>query len=148
MTTAIKREALKPVKKEFLQLAARSGWSQAELARQLELTRGGVHGIVKGKTSPSAGLLKLLKLVLAQEKPDVLTDNLLQRTRGSGQELLSELDHLPEHIRVDCVKHVSALVRLLAGKHKTGPRGVSSTPISLAGRAGAKAAAEFQRPKR
>ena len=125
---------MKPVKREFLQLASRSGWSQAELARQLELTRGGVHGIVKGKTSPSPGLLKLLKLVLAQEKPEALTGALLERTRGSGHELLSELDHLPEDVRVECVKHITGLVRLLAGKHKTGPRGPSVRPINNGGR--------------
>lgn len=55
-----------------MELFKRTKWSQAELARKLELTPGGVSGIVKGPTNPSAGLLKLLRLVVALEKPEIL----------------------------------------------------------------------------
>ena len=41
-----------PLKKEFIQLFKLSGWTQAEVARQLELTRGGVNGIITGRTVP------------------------------------------------------------------------------------------------
>ena len=48
------------------------GWSQAETARQLGLTRGGVNGIITGDTIPSVATVKLFKLLLMTEKPDVL----------------------------------------------------------------------------
>ncbi len=58
-----------PRKSEFLALYQRTGWTQAELARKLELTAGGVSGLVKGETIPSAGLVKLLNLVMLHESP-------------------------------------------------------------------------------
>ena len=58
-----------PRKLEFLALYERTGWTQAELARKLELTAGGVSGLVKGETIPSAGLVKLLNLVMLHESP-------------------------------------------------------------------------------
>ena len=61
---------------------ARTQWSQAELARKLELTPGGVSGIVKGPTNPSASLLKLLQLVVALEKPELLGE--FSATFGEG----------------------------------------------------------------
>ena len=62
---------LPPSKAEFVKLFARSGWSQAEAARHLDLTRGGMHGIIRGDTVPSRGLLKLFRLVLVIEKPEI-----------------------------------------------------------------------------
>jgi len=61
-----------PRKREFLTLAKQTGWSQAELARKLEVTPGGMSGLIKGGTIPSAGLLKLLRLVVFTEQPGVL----------------------------------------------------------------------------
>jgi transcriptional regulator with XRE-family HTH domain len=62
-----------PLKAEFLQLFEASGWTQAEVARQLELTRGGVNGIITGGTVPSNATLKLFKLILLSEKPEAVT---------------------------------------------------------------------------
>lgn len=58
-----------PRKSEFLALYKRTGWTQAELARKLELTAGGVSGLIRGETVPSAGLVKLLNLVMLHEDP-------------------------------------------------------------------------------
>lgn len=54
-----------PLKKEFIALFELSAWSQAEAARQLHLTRGGVNGIITGKASVSKGLVELLRLKVA-----------------------------------------------------------------------------------
>lgn len=59
-----------PRKREFAALADHTGWTQAELARKLEITRGGINGLVKGPTVPSPALLKLLRMIVAAEKPD------------------------------------------------------------------------------
>ena len=60
-----------PLKKEFLNLFEASGWSQAEVARKLEMTRGGINGIVTGETVPSVATVKLFRLILQGEKPGV-----------------------------------------------------------------------------
>ena len=62
-----------PLKKEFIQLFKLSGWTQAEVARQLELTRGGVNGIITGRTVPSHATVKLFRLILMSEKPEVMS---------------------------------------------------------------------------
>jgi len=57
---------LDPKKREFIELLKGSGWSQAEAARMLEMTRGGLNGIVTGNTIPSPATLKLFRLLLAE----------------------------------------------------------------------------------
>lgn len=59
------------LKRDFIELAKASGWSQAEIARQLELTRGGVNGIITGTKEPSKAMVRLLYLVLMSEKPEI-----------------------------------------------------------------------------
>ena len=59
-------------KAEFIELFRRSGWSQAELARKLEMTRGGVNGYITGPTIPSATALRLFRLTLMGERPEAL----------------------------------------------------------------------------
>jgi len=61
------------LKREFVELFRASGWKMAEVARRLHMTRGGIGGIVTGRTVPSPSTVKLFKLVLATEKPDALT---------------------------------------------------------------------------
>ena len=74
-----------PRKTEFIELFRRTGWTQAELARKLEMTRGGVNGIVTGPTIPSAAALQFLRLTLLAERPQALG--------GTGR--LSEFDLAP-----------------------------------------------------
>lgn len=62
-----------PLKEEFLGLFESSGWTQAEVARQLELTRGGVNGIITGRTVPSHATVKLFKLILLSQQPEAIS---------------------------------------------------------------------------
>src|SRR5258706_6867330 len=62
-----------PLKKELIELFQSCRWTQAEVARQLELTRGGVNGIVTGRTVPSQATVKLFKLILLSEKPEAVS---------------------------------------------------------------------------
>lgn len=62
-----------PLKQEFLELFQSSGWTQAEVARQLELTRGGVNGIITGRTVPSNATVKLFKLILLSQQPEAMS---------------------------------------------------------------------------
>lgn len=59
-----------PLKQEFIELFEASGWSQAEVARQLDLTRSGVNQIVTGTAKPSQTLVRLFRLVLAKSGID------------------------------------------------------------------------------
>jgi transcriptional regulator with XRE-family HTH domain len=60
---------------EFIALFEASGWTQAEVARQLHLDRSSVGKFLKGIVSPSGQTLKLFKLILADQKPEALTAN-------------------------------------------------------------------------
>lgn len=91
MTLLSSPEALK---QEFLALFAASGWTQAEAARRLELTRGGFNGLVSGQTTPSPATVKLFKLVLLHEKPDALSPAGAASPTGLSHEELEVLHGL------------------------------------------------------
>ncbi len=55
-------------KRDFIQLFNDSGWTQAEAARHLEMTRGGLNGIIKGETVPHPSTLKLFRYILDERK--------------------------------------------------------------------------------
>jgi transcriptional regulator with XRE-family HTH domain len=52
-----------PRAREFARLLKAAGWSQAEAARRLQLTRGAVSQILSGRTNPRASTLNLLRLL-------------------------------------------------------------------------------------
>lgn len=62
---------MQALKREFCELARRSGWSQAEIARRLDYTRGGINGIVTGRAVPSRALVQHFRLVLAAERSEL-----------------------------------------------------------------------------
>ena len=61
-----------PKVEEFIALMKASGWSQAEVARQLHITPGAVSQICGGKIRPRPGTLNLFKLVLKNKNPAVM----------------------------------------------------------------------------
>jgi transcriptional regulator with XRE-family HTH domain len=54
------------LKRRFMELFNASGWTQAETARRMELTRGGINGIVTGPTTPSPGTVRFLELLMLE----------------------------------------------------------------------------------
>jgi transcriptional regulator with XRE-family HTH domain len=56
-----------PENQEFIAMAKLCGWSQAEVARQLLLTRGAVSQIFHGKTRPHRRTLYLFKMILTKQ---------------------------------------------------------------------------------
>ena len=54
---------------EFIALARAADWSQAEVARRLQLTPGAISQIFNGVTRPHPATLNLLRL-LVRAKPD------------------------------------------------------------------------------
>lgn len=68
---------------EFISLWEASGWTKAETARRLDLSRSAIGKFVEGTTMPSVQTLRLFKFVLASERPGALTGTL----KGAGMEL-------------------------------------------------------------
>lgn len=100
---------LHPRKSEFIRLFHKSGWSQAEIARKLDLTRGGVNGIITGSTVPSEATLKHFRLTLLLEgKPEAATDQTLRE--GSAAQLQARLDALPPNERAEVLEMFNVLV--------------------------------------
>lgn len=58
-----------PLNVEFERLLAKSGWTQSESARQLELTPAVITRYLNGETRPSLTTLKLFKLMLGDIAP-------------------------------------------------------------------------------
>ncbi|HXE41395.1 MAG TPA: helix-turn-helix transcriptional regulator, partial [Candidatus Baltobacteraceae bacterium] len=81
---------MKPENLEFIRLFNASGWSQAEVARKLELDRSSPGKFLKGKAMPSTQTLKLFKLILADENPSALTGALESREGAGGEYTRSE----------------------------------------------------------
>jgi DNA-binding XRE family transcriptional regulator len=111
-----------PLKREFIEHYKKSGWTQAEAARQLELTRGGVNGIITGPTVPSLATVKLFKLLLESQ------GSLSSKNReGTGpreewaEPLLEELRKLEEPARARLLPMIRELVKMFVergGKSK------------------------------
>ncbi len=59
--------------REFLELMAATGWNQSETAERLHKTSNYVNMIVNGKAKVTDSILKLLKMVIASERPDILS---------------------------------------------------------------------------
>jgi DNA-binding XRE family transcriptional regulator len=113
-----------PLKKEFIEYYKRSGWTQAEAARQLELTRGGVNGIITGPTVPSLATVKLFKLLLeSQTVPSHKTKESPPAKEDWAQELLDELRKLDEPARARLVPAIRELLRIYADKGGKARRG-------------------------
>ena len=68
-----------PKSEEFAKLIKTAGWSQAEVARLLQITPGAVSQLCNGKTRPHARTLNLLRLIMGQEKPEALRFHESQR---------------------------------------------------------------------
>ena len=118
-----------PLKKEFIQLFKISSWTQAEVARQLELTRGGVNGIITGRTVPSHATVKLFRLILLSEKPEVMSAAARPATLQYAEE--SWLRELLDEMRRVAPAHRQRLVsalRAVAGSFPKNPRGTQRKP--------------------
>ena len=88
-----------------------SGWTQAELARQLKLTRGGVNGIITGAAVPSESLIELLRLKLALAGKPLSATPSEQREDAARYGIDKKLAALPEHERAEVIEIFNAIVK-------------------------------------
>ena len=126
----LSREAIE----EFKSLWHASGWkSHAEAGRKLELSRSVIGKFLSGETRPSAGTLKLFKLILFTEKPEALTAAAV--LHGSEhlklseweRQLIAELRGLSEEDRERVLNAVKAFVAGLPKKEQ--PPHQKPTPV-------------------
>jgi transcriptional regulator with XRE-family HTH domain len=102
---------LNPLKKQFIELYEKSGWTQAEVARQLELTRGGVNGIITGPTIPSLATVKLFQLILGSRLGDGKELPAAAPDEKWAEPLLEELRSVEESRRAKLVAALCEVVR-------------------------------------
>jgi transcriptional regulator with XRE-family HTH domain len=123
---------LNPLKRQFIELAKLSGWSQAEIGRKLDLSRGGVNGIITGEENPSMALVRLFQFVLNSEQPQLfggaasIKEGRLPKPKlpdpaaSRFDDLIAKLAELEEDERDELLEmfkqHASLLIR--AGKIK------------------------------
>jgi len=135
-----------PFKQEFIALFELSGWSQAEAARQLHLTRGGVNGIITGKASVSASTVELLRLKVALlGKPLDTAMQMRDSVPRCPDPASTDLDWLK---RNDPKSYESAKV-VIHSLRESSVKGVSSTVASaaVASQGAASLAARLPHPK-
>lgn len=120
---------LNPLKREFIELANQSTWSQAELARRLEVSRANINGIITGDSEPSRLLVKALRMTLIMEGvlagPGHVKEDGPKYSRGAAEisssvydDLISELADLPEEEREELLEHFKGLARLVTNRAK------------------------------
>jgi hypothetical protein len=116
----VKQKLMHPLKKQFIELYEKSGWSQAEVARQLELTRGGVNGIITGPTIPSLATVKLFQLILGSRQGTGQAGETTKRAESWADSLLAELREVEPGKRAHLVAALCEVVRM----SKTAGQGV------------------------
>lgn len=112
-----------PKKAEFIRLFEKTGWTQAELARRLGKTAGGVNGIIKGETVPDESTLRLMKFVVVSENVDI-SDALNDRPAVApwAQNLVNELAALPEKDRDELAAQFASIVKRMQPDKKRGAK--------------------------
>src|SRR5258706_238373 len=94
-----------------------SGWSQAEVARRLQITPGAVSQFCSGKILPKAGTLNLFKYVLAKFNPAAVQayENSLSKSEASWKhEIVDALERLPEKQRRLALKPIKEIINAMA----------------------------------
>ena len=81
---------------EFISLVKASGWSQAEVARQLHVTPGAVSQLCNGKTRPRAGTVNMLKILIGPQALQVHERSHAKTLKPSENKFLQALHELPE----------------------------------------------------
>lgn len=66
-----------------------TGWSQAEAARRMDMTRGGINGIITGPTIPSAASVKLLEMLLVDHGVPLSRKSVGKTARLHVEEILA-----------------------------------------------------------
>lgn len=112
-----------PLQAEFVRLLDKSGWSQSEAARQLELSPAAVSQYISLDTVPSKTTIKLFKCILADEEPvpglPEFTFELRETVSGLDdweQAILTDLRALNDDDRKRAVHHFRELASMMTAR--------------------------------
>ena len=116
-------------KQEFRDLLHKSGWTQAEAARQLKMTPSGLSQIVRPNSPvrPSPVTLQLFRLLLLREAPHAngpgpaRTDS--ESTATWEHDLIRELRGIPAKSRQPILRALLAMIAAAKNKRNGRRRG-------------------------
>jgi hypothetical protein len=116
---------VKPENLEFIALFEASGWRQAEAARELKTTRATLSRCLSGDQVPSAPLIELFRLTLANRKPGALTKVPAGREAALAdweKRIIDDLRYLREDDRERVLKAIRAILEALPKREAEVPR--------------------------
>ena len=100
---------------EFISLVKASGWSQAEVARQLHVTPGAVSQLCNGKTRPRAGTVNMLKILIGPQALQVHERSHAKTLKPSENKFLQALHELPETDREPLLAAFQQTIKAVRG---------------------------------
>jgi len=102
---------------QFRKLVKAAGWSQAKVARRLQITPGAVSQLCSGRVRPRASTLELLRLVIEEEKRLKLSDHAaLAKLKPWETQLLELMGRLPKPRRDWVLAGFKALIKAFETK--------------------------------
>jgi hypothetical protein len=101
---------MNPQKERFIELFKSTGWSQAETARQMDMTRGGVNGIVTGPTLPSSQTVRFMEMMLLEKGMAV--------PGRPGAQKVAELAGKLGDIRTHDPRHFKTVKKMIDSLHR------------------------------
>ena len=117
---------MKPENLEFIALFEASGWRQAEAARELKTTRATLSRCLSGDQVPSAPLIELFRLTLANRKPGALTRRgvaaRVEVLADWEKRIIDDLRYLREDDRERVLKAMRAILEALPKRDAEVPR--------------------------
>ena len=117
-----------------MRLFEASSWTQAEVARQLEITRGGVNGIITGRTVPSHATVKLFKLILLTQQPEAVNAARPASVRDAEESWTRELTEQMRQVSPAYRERLIHALKAMAAAFPKNPRGVTRRPATARGR--------------
>lgn len=112
---------VKPENKEFIALVNAAGWTPAEAARRLDLGRSSTSRFMTGEITPSPPVMKLLKLILANEMPRTLTAAQELREEAPAKWEREVIDELSELRLEDRDRVIDVMRTMVKGLPKREP---------------------------
>ena len=113
-----------PLKQRFIELWKASKWSQAELGRRMDMTRGGINGIITGDTIPDKRTVKYLAMLVAESGVVISPGE-----PSANSELTKKLNEIHEH-DPKLFKAAKTMIESLHEQIPAPKKKISSSPAS------------------
>ena len=84
-----------PKIEEFINLVKASGWTQAEVARQLHITPGAVSQICNGITRPRDATLNMFRMLIGPKRRQMFDHSRTRALEAAENQFFDTLHQLP-----------------------------------------------------